>query len=85
MTQKDLILEVLLRNSDDWIVSHQLIKTDTPWGYIGIDGLRRCRDLVAEGKIESKLGREIGKDPRFVYYRIKKLVTLDEALTKGLI
>lgn len=65
MKQRDIILR-LLSFRGDYVPSWELEKVSTEWGYIGTSGLKRCRELRAEGKIEQK---DVGK---FVYYRIKK-------------
>lgn len=69
MTQTDIVL-ALIRSTDSWVASHQLEKVETPWGYIGTAGLRRTRELAQDGLLERKRGSEIGRDPRFMYYRI---------------
>ena len=53
-TQKDIILNVL-REKQDWIVSHQLEKVSTKWGWLGTSALKRCRELEVEGKIYKKM------------------------------
>ena len=61
-TQKDIILNVL-REKQDWIVSHQLEKVSTKWGWLGTSALKRCRELEVEGKIEKKM------EGGYVWYR----------------
>jgi hypothetical protein len=61
-TQKDIILNVL-REKQDWIVSHQLEKVSTKWGWLGTSALKRCRELEVEKKIEKKI------EEGYVWYR----------------
>ena len=61
-TQKDIILNVL-REKQDWIVSHQLEKVSTKWGWLGTSALKRCRELEVEKKIENKM------EGGYVWYR----------------
>lgn len=63
LSQSETIVRVL-SDAQGWVPSYNLEKVETPWGFIGTSGLRRCRELVAAGKIEK---REQGK---FVWYRI---------------
>lgn len=65
ISQKDIILK-LLRQRNDWIVSHQLEKVSTPFGWLGTAALRRCRELEEAGLIHNK--RENG----YVWYRASK-------------
>ena len=64
MTQKEIILRVLEQDGG-FVPGSKLEKQNTDYGFIGTSGLRRCRELENEGKIESK---QVG---RFVQYRIK--------------
>lgn len=52
--QKDIILK-FLRSKDDWVVSWQLEKVDTPWGWLGTASLKRCRELQRAGQVEKKM------------------------------
>ena len=61
-TQKDIILNVL-REKQDWVASYNLEKIDTRWGWLGTSGLKRCRELEVEGKIEKKM------EGGYVWYR----------------
>jgi len=64
MTQKDVIIR-WLSIQDDWIPSFKLRGISTPFGFIGSQGDRRCRELFEAGKIQRKL---IGK---YVYYKVE--------------
>lgn len=70
ITQKDIILNVL-REKQDWVVSHQLEKVSTKWGWLGTSALKRCRELEVEGKIDKKM------EGGYVWYRsyAPKLIT----------
>ena len=52
-TQKDILLK-LLRSTDRWFVSHELQKTETPYGWLGISADRQARDLAEAGLIERR-------------------------------
>lgn len=63
----------------DWVPAHELIKLSTSAGITGSAGDVRARELARndcplelQGKVESKEGRDIGKDSRYVYFRYKK-------------
>ena len=62
ITQKDIILN-LLRENGGFIVSHQLEKVSTKWGWLGTSALKRCRELEVERKIEKKM------EGGYVWYR----------------
>lgn len=65
-TQKQIIIEVLKHEYPNYVPSYELEKVRTPWGWIGTSGDRRCRELEAEGKLETE------KRGQYVYYRIKR-------------
>ena len=52
MKQHQIILKVLEEAYPNWIMSYDLEKVSTKWGYIGTAGLKRCRELRAKGQIE---------------------------------
>lgn len=54
MTNKQIILKVLESHYPGWVPNYHLMSTSTPWGWIGSEGKRRCRELHAAGKIEHK-------------------------------
>ncbi len=54
LTYEEIILHVL-NDAEVWVVSHQLEKVDTPWGWIGTRGSRTCRDMETRGLIEKDL------------------------------
>ena len=62
MSDQAKILKVL-EAAGDWIVSYELVKRETPWGYLGISSLQRCRELVKSGEIEKN------HEGGFVWYR----------------
>lgn len=68
-----------LWEQERWIPAHQLIKLDTPYGYVGNSGDVRARELARnecpdklKDKVERAEGRDIGLDKRFVYFRYKR-------------
>lgn len=52
MTQRQLILNTLRTEPNRWFRSYELNQANTPLGWIGSAGSRRCRELAQEGKIE---------------------------------
>jgi hypothetical protein len=64
MTIEQIILNTL-NDSSDWVVSHQLEKENTKYGWIGTRGLRTCRNLEERGLIVKN--KEIDK---YVWYKI---------------
>lgn len=64
LSQKEIILKVL-RGTSEYIVSHQLEKVNTEFGWLGTSSLKRCRELEVEGLIEKKM-----KDG-YVWYKAK--------------
>jgi hypothetical protein len=73
-TQKEILLRYL-ESFNDWVVSHQLVKTNTPFGWLGTGTLQLCRDLEANKYIEKDTERD-----KYVWYRItdKGRIWLDE-------
>lgn len=74
MTLYEIITEVLKDAYPDWIPSYSLEKAETPYGWIGTSGLRRCRELVTQGKIEDK------RDGKYQYYRYKQTAPIQQAM-----
>jgi hypothetical protein len=71
--------------------AHELVKLTTEWGFTGIDGDRRARELATNdarvrpdwhGYVERVDGADIGEDKRFVYFRFvprkQKAATMEE-------
>jgi len=72
------ILVMFLGDHRDWVPAHELSKLSTPYGYVGSAGDVRARELARgecsdrlKGKVERAEGRDIGLDPRFVYFRYR--------------
>jgi hypothetical protein len=65
MTQREIIFKYL-EHKDDWVPSYELIKNDTPWGWIGSGSDRIARYMVEEGLLERK------GEGKYSYYRINK-------------
>jgi DNA-binding transcriptional regulator PaaX len=63
-TQRTIIFKVL-EDADDWVVSWQLIKTETPYGWLGTSADRCARLMVEEGLLERK------NEGQYAYYRLK--------------
>lgn len=76
MTYSEIILRVV-NEFEGWVVSHQLEKVSTPWGWIGTRGIRTCRDLENMGLLEKSL--EVNKP--YVSYKITQKG--QEALSKA--
>lgn len=71
MTQASIIKKYLCQ-CNNWVPSYDLIKISTDWGWIGSNGDRTARKLAEEGIVERINGGEIGRDKRFVYFRLKE-------------
>lgn len=59
LTQKQIIVKYLkwIREqgiNDGWIREYKLRSVYTPFGWIGFQGDRRCRELVKEGYLEKR-------------------------------
>ncbi len=64
---------------ETWVPAHELVKLETPYGYVGNSGDVRARELARnecpdklKGKVERAEGRDIGLDPRFAYFRYRE-------------
>lgn len=44
-----------VNDTNNWVVSHQLEKVNTLYGWIGTRGTRTCRDLESRGLLEKSL------------------------------
>lgn len=71
MTQKEILIRTLYQqykdakyNNDQWIVTYNLIKTQTIFGWLGTSADSLARKLRQEELVESK---DIGK---YTYFRI---------------
>lgn len=69
MSQANALLELLKAKwrdnpSDPYMFSYQLIKVNTPYGFIGTEGIRRAQELSKSGIL--KQIRE-GKYVKFAY------------------
>ena len=58
MTQKDILLRTLAQqmknNIDPWIITYNLIKTNTSFGWLGTSADSLARKLRQDGLVESK-------------------------------
>lgn len=58
MTQKDILLRTLAQqakhNSNPWIITYNLIKTNTTFGWLGTSADSLARKLRQDGLVESK-------------------------------
>jgi hypothetical protein len=80
-TQHEILVAYLWRRRD-WIATHELQGVNTPYGHIGSAGHTRARELARnecpdklKNKVERAEGRDIGLDPRFVYFRYRRETT----------
>lgn len=62
MTQSQIVLKIL-EEANDWVVSYELSKVSTKWGWVGPTGDRRARELAENGVIERK------HDKGYAWYR----------------
>jgi DNA-binding transcriptional ArsR family regulator len=65
MTQDQILIKYL--TGKDWTYSYQLIKVNTPWGFLGTSADRRARTLRERGVLEEK------REGKYVMYRVKEL------------
>lgn len=63
LTYEEIIMRVL-GESNDWVPSFNLIKTNTKWGWLGTSADREARRLAENNLIERK------RDGRYTYYRL---------------
>lgn len=63
LTYEEIIMRVL-EESNDWVPSFNLIKTNTKWGWLGTSADREARRLAENNKIERK------RDGKYTYYRL---------------
>ena len=52
LTQKQILLEVLKDN--EWKYYYELIRVETPFGYLGTEAGRRLRELYKDGLVEKR-------------------------------
>ena len=60
------IIKKYLEFRGEWIASYDLLKINTPYGWLGSQADRRARELAERGEIERK---QIGE---YAYYRVPK-------------
>lgn len=65
LTQSQIILKLLESKYPDYVYSYDLTKVNTKWGYLGLQGNRRARELAEEGTIE------VVHDKKYAKYRCK--------------
>lgn len=65
-SQSQIILDVLAE-SPEGLLSYQLCKVDTKYGWLGLQAPRRARELAAEGVIEAE------GDGKYTRYKRKEL------------
>lgn len=63
LTYEEIIMRVL-GESNDWVPSFNLIKTNTKWGWLGTSADREARRLAENGLIDRK------REGRYTYYRL---------------
>lgn len=80
MTQKNALLEYL-KHKRRWIPSYDLVKVNTPYGFLPKNGDRRARELVQAGLIERELAKNLNNiknsygmpvEPRVACFRVKR-------------
>jgi hypothetical protein len=52
-SQREIALLCLQDGS--WVKSHLFVRTDTPYGWLGIEGRRRVGELVERGQAEQRM------------------------------
>ena len=92
MTQKQIIFK-LLRDKRDWVVSFDLQKVNTDYGWLGTSADRQARQMVEDGVIDrqrrgkysffrAKEFREFGK-PKKDWRTKKKEAQIEEEEKSG--
>jgi hypothetical protein len=66
-TMEEKIMTVL---STDWKPSYELVKVNTPKGWLGNSADRIARYMALDGKIERK------RDGKYAFYKLKQQATL---------
>jgi hypothetical protein len=78
LTHHQIVLRHLRQVYPRWVPAHELVKLETEWGFAGIDGDRRARELATNDKrvrpewhgfVSRAEGANIGEDKRFTYFR----------------
>jgi hypothetical protein len=70
MTYREIIYKTL-EQYNDWVPSHQIIKADTPFGWLGTSADRIARYMLDPRKPEYTPDLERKRDGKYTYYRIK--------------
>lgn len=78
VTHHQIVLRHLRKEYPRWVPAHELVKLETEWGFTGIDGDRRARELATNDPkvrkewhnfVQREDGAAIGEDKRFTYFR----------------
>ncbi len=89
LTTHQIVLRHLRQAYPRWVPAHELVKLETEWGFTGIDGDRRARELATNDErvrpewhnyVERADGTDIGEDKRFAYFRFVPRVTMQAML-----
>lgn len=74
-SQKTIILDYLYwikcdakTEEDEWVREYKLRSVDTPFGWLGFQADRRCRELYNTGQLERRL------NGKYAEYRFKVIV-----------
>ena len=65
LTQSNIIKKMLQDNPDKWFFSHELVKVNTKWGWLGTASSRRARELAESGEID------VRNEGKFAEYHFK--------------
>ncbi len=63
-SQSEMIVRLLESKPKKWFMSYELTQVWTPFGWIGSEGKRRCRELVEAGLIIKE------REGKYVKYHI---------------
>jgi hypothetical protein len=87
-TQMEIIVAHLWKLAT-WQPTHLLQGVETEFGFIGSAGHARVRELARNDcpeklrdKIERKRGSQIGRDPRYEFFRYRKPLTSTQRAAK---
>lgn len=91
MTQAEIVVRYLKSRIGEWIMSHEIVKKETPWGYLGTQSDRRLFEIAQDGYydspnyryyIEHQPPRSSDNPSKFARFRISKIEKLP-AIVEG--
>lgn len=83
MSQREIIISYLKSLNGEWVREYNLRAVQTPFGFLGFQADRRCRELAEEGVIERRLSgkyAEMRIKPRDTLFEMSPGVSLKDAV-----